>query len=188
MRLCCSALVLVGVLASACDEAKEYPEERRRAVSAVVGGVRVAVELSRGGSRYPFGQGGGTGGMLDPAHDQLRMRGWIALRRADGTEIDYDTYERFVAQGLLFEWSWDSRQTEDARRVWDETWRQLAIEHCDIGDGRRFGIRVPTRSGRSDEWRVVVVDGARWVETQRALGASCNDLRGKYLAAREGAR
>jgi hypothetical protein len=144
--------------------------------------VQVAVELSRSGNHYPFGQGGGTGGMLDPAHDKLSMRGWIALRRADGTLIDHDTHEQFVADGLLFEWTWDSRQTEDARRQWDRTWRQLTIEQCDFGDGRRFGVRVPTLTGHSNVWRIVVVDGARWVRTQRVAGESCDDVRSKATA------
>ena len=125
----------------------------------------------------PFGRGEGKGGFLEPAYDVLMMRGWIALQRSDGTAIELETYERFTAEALLFEWRFDSRENEDARRLWDAKWNELTFEHCDFADGRRFAVRVPKGSGRGGDWRIVVLDGARWAETQRALGETCDEVR-----------
>lgn len=177
----CCTFVLTGCLASGCGEVEEYRREERQSAHGTVGKVEIAVELLRAGAHNPFGHGQGRGGFLEPAHDVVTIKGSIVPRSATGTVVEpsHASYEEFAEKSRLFHWTWDSRETEGALRLWEARWKNLTIEHCDFGDGRRFGIRVPTPLGVGHDWRVLVFERDLWVDTVSGTGESCTELRGK---------
>jgi hypothetical protein len=173
-------LAISATLVSACEWVNEedYTTEIRRSAG-TVGNSQLVVEVHRSAKEFRFGQGQGRFGWLEPAHTVYEVGGRVVLRGPDGKEIE--PLPQAPVERALFAWAWDTHDNDKtkpgARQSWLDEWRGLSIEHCDFGDGRRYGVRVLGPSRRDANWRVVVVDGSEWVEMREATGRTCEEIR-----------
>jgi hypothetical protein len=178
LRLC--AVAISVTLVSACEWVNEedYTTEIQRSFG-TVGTTQVGVEVSRSAKDFPFGKGQGRFGWLEPAHTVYEVGGRVFLRGPDGKEIE--PAPQAPVERSLFTWKWDTSDNDKskpgARQLWLDEWRRLSVEHCDIGDGRHYGVRVLGPSGRDSNWRLLVVDGSGWGETREATAKTCAALR-----------
>lgn len=168
-------LFLLGLCAACGDDTPVEPQTDRKLVEIPFGGFRASVSLIRWQVRVPFGAGPGRGGFLDPAHDIFHLRSAIGVARADGSRVDLE-YERFVADALLFEESWDTAETDDARARWMAAWDGTVAETCVVEPNRRLGIRVRGPGVGGAGWRVLLLEGTGWTSTTRSVAADCPSL------------
>jgi len=165
-----AALLLTLVLG--CDEGHDDPQESRRIADVRQGTVQATVELERWGTHVAFGNGGGTGGMLDPAHSLLHLRAWIRLRIGDAAaDVDLE-YERFAREAVLFTTDWNTMEIEDGRARWNGAWRTTTAQTCALGGGR-IALRALRPGDASPTWHVVVVEDDVWSETLFSVEADC---------------